>query len=68
MKIGLVSPLLSKNILIKGNMVYNCSVGVNLLQGENIIVRDNDIANNIKPFIVDQFNVYNYSLNGNRLQ
>jgi hypothetical protein len=61
-------PLLSKNILINGNMVYNCSVGVNLLQGENIIVQDNDIAGNIKPFIVDQVNVYNYSLNGNRLQ
>ena len=61
-------PLLSKNILINGNMVYNCSVGVNLLQGENIIVIDNDIANNIKPFIINQINVYNYSLNGNRLQ
>ena len=59
--------LLSKNILIDGNMVYNCSVGVNLLQGENIVVRDNNIANNIKPFKVDPLNVYNYSLNGNLL-
>jgi hypothetical protein len=59
------SRLLSKNIRIEGNMVYNCSVGVNLLQGENIIVRDNNIANNILPFKVDPLNVYNYSLNGN---
>jgi parallel beta-helix repeat protein len=60
--------LLSKNILIEGNMVYNCSVGVNLLQGENIIVRDNNISSNIKPFKVDPLNVYNYSENGNLLQ
>ena len=60
--------LLSKNILIDGNMVYNCSVGINLLQGENIVVQDNNILNNIKPFKVDPLSVFNYSLNGNLLQ
>jgi hypothetical protein len=46
-------------------LVYNCSIGVNLLHGEDIVVRNNDIRDNIVPFKVDPLNVFNYSIFGN---
>jgi hypothetical protein len=52
------SLLLSRNILIENNVVINCEVGVNLLQGENIVLKNNNIATNIIPFKVDPTNVF----------
>jgi parallel beta-helix repeat protein len=59
------NPLPSKNILIEGNMVYNCPVGINLLHGENIVVKNNVIDNNTLPFAVNKSSVLNYRLSGN---
>ena len=58
------NPLKSKNILIEGNVINDCLVGVNLLHGENIIVRDNYL-NNTQPIKIDQTNVLNYTIIGN---
>ncbi len=57
--------LLSKNIVIENNLVSNCNVGVNLLFGINVIVRNNEIASNSVPFAVDVANVSNYTVIGN---
>jgi len=57
--------LRSKNIVIENNTVYACGVGVNLLYGENLIVRNNEITNNTVPFKVDTSNVFNYTLKDN---
>jgi hypothetical protein len=59
------SPLLSRNILIDNNVIYNCKVGVNLLQGENIVVKNNDIAANFIPFKLDPTNVFHYTVADN---
>jgi parallel beta-helix repeat protein len=59
------NPLPSKNILIEGNMVHNCPVGINLLHGENIVVKNNVIDNNTVPFAVNNSSVINYRLSGN---
>jgi hypothetical protein len=57
--------LLSKNIVIENNSVSSCHVGVNLLYGINLIVRNNDIVSNVVPFSVDVANVYNFTVAGN---
>jgi parallel beta-helix repeat protein len=59
------NPLPSKNILIEGNMVHNCPIGINLLHGENITVKNNVIDNNTVPFAVNKSSVINYRLSGN---
>lgn len=59
------NPLKSKNILIEGNIVSNCAVGINLLHGDGIIVRDNYISDNFTPLAVDKSNVSNCSIRGN---
>jgi len=59
------NPLKSKNILIEGNTISNCTIGINLLYGDGIIVRDNNIINNTRPFEVNQSNVLNYTISGN---
>jgi parallel beta-helix repeat protein len=58
------NPLKSKNILIEGNTISDCLVGINLLHGENIIVKDNYL-NSTQPLKVDQTNVLNYTISGN---
>jgi hypothetical protein len=57
--------LISKNIVIENNSVSSCHVGVNLLYGINLIVRNNDLVSNIVPFSVDVANVYNFTVTGN---
>jgi parallel beta-helix repeat protein len=57
--------LLSRNILIEKNIIYNCEVGINLLQGENIVVRNNDITSNASPFQVDPTSVFQYTVTDN---
>ena len=57
--------LRSKNIVIEDNTVYACGVGVNLLYGENLIVRNNEITANTVPFKVDTSNVFNYTVKDN---
>jgi hypothetical protein len=57
--------LLSKDIVIENNSVSSCHVGVNLLFGINLIVRNNDIASNTVAFAVDVANVSNYTVTGN---
>jgi parallel beta-helix repeat protein len=55
----------SKNIIIENNTVYACTIGINLLHGENIIVRNNNISDNTIPFLVDNRNVLNYTVSNN---
>jgi hypothetical protein len=57
--------LLSKNITIENNLVYRTHIGVNLLYGENLTVRNNNIINNEIPFQVDPNNVFNYNITNN---
>ncbi len=57
--------LRSKNIVIENNTVYACGVGVNLLYGENLIVRYNEITANTVTFKVDTLNVFNYTVKDN---
>jgi parallel beta-helix repeat protein len=57
--------LLSKNILIENNTVTNCYIGINLLHGENITVRNNHISAKTTPFSVDKLNVLNYTVTDN---
>ena len=57
--------LLSKNIVIENNSVSNCHVGINLLYGINLIVRNNDIVSNVVPFSADVANVSNFTVTGN---
>jgi len=59
------NPLKSKNILIEGNIISKCTIGINLLAGDGIIVRDNNIINNTRPLVVSQSNVLNYTISGN---
>ncbi len=59
------NPLKSKNILIEGNTISNCTIGINLLAGDGIIVRNNNIINNTRPLEVSQSNVLNYTISGN---
>ena len=59
------TPLKSKNILIEENTISSCSIGINLLHGDGIIVRANSILNNTKPFVVSQSNVLNYTISNN---
>jgi parallel beta-helix repeat protein len=59
------NPLKSKNILIEGNIVSKCTVGINLLHGDSIIVRDNNIVNNTKPLVVDKLNTINVTISNN---
>ncbi len=59
------NPLKSKNILIEGNTVSNCTIGINLLAGDSIIVQNNNIINNTRPLEVSQSNVLNYTISGN---
>jgi parallel beta-helix repeat protein len=59
------SPLKSKNILIEGNTVSNCTIGINLLAGDSIIVRNNNIINNTRTLVVSQSNVLNYTISSN---
>jgi parallel beta-helix repeat protein len=58
------NPLKSKNILIEGNTISDCLVGINLLHGDSIIVKDNYL-NSTQPLKVDQTNVLNYTISGN---
>jgi hypothetical protein len=57
--------LLSKNVVIESNHVFNCNIGINFLQGINLIARDNDIASNVIPFAVNTASVYDYTVSGN---
>ncbi len=57
--------LLSKNIVVENNTVYDCQVGVNLLYGDNLTVRNNNIMDNMVPFAVDVTNVSNFTVTGN---
>jgi parallel beta-helix repeat protein len=59
------SPLKSKNILIEGNTVSNCTIGINLLYGDGIIVRDNLLIDNTISLAVDKSNVLNYNIYSN---
>ena len=59
------SPLKSKNVLIEGNTVSNCTIGINLLYGDGIIVRDNLLIDNTISLAVDKSNVLNYNYSGN---
>ena len=59
------NPLKSKNILIEGNTISNCTIGINLLYGDGIIVKDNNIINNTISLAVDKSNVLNYTISGN---
>lgn len=57
--------LRSKNILIENNLVFGCGVGVNLLHGDGVTVRNNNIGSNTVPFAVDVANVFNYTVTRN---
>jgi parallel beta-helix repeat protein len=57
--------LLSKNILIENNTVSNCYIGINLLYGEDIIVRNNYISAKTTPILVDSLNVLDYTVTDN---
>jgi parallel beta-helix repeat protein len=57
--------LLSKNILIENNTVSNCYIGINLLYGEDIIVRNNYISAKTAPILVDSLNVLDYTVTDN---
>jgi parallel beta-helix repeat protein len=57
--------LKSKNVLIENNTVSNCVIGINLLYGEDIIVRNNNISANTIPFLVDNLKVLNYTVTDN---
>jgi hypothetical protein len=57
--------LLSKDIVIENNSVSSCNIGVNLLHGIDLIVRNNDIESNSVPFAVDVANVSKYTVTGN---
>ena len=59
------NPLKSKNILIEGNTISNCTIGINLLYGDGIIVKDNNIINNTQPLQVSLSNVLNYTISCN---
>ena len=53
------NPLKSKNIIIEGNIISNCTIGINLLYGDGIIVRNNTLIDNTKSFAIDKTNVLN---------
>lgn len=57
--------LLSKNIVIESNNIFDTKIGVNLLQGESITVKNNNIASNTIPFFIDRAMVSNYTVIGN---
>lgn len=57
--------LLSKNIVIESNNIFDTKIGVNLLQGESITVKNNNIASNTIPFFIDRARVSNYTVIGN---
>ncbi len=59
------NPLKSKNILIEGNTISNCTIGINLLYGDGIIVRDNHLIDNTISLAVDKSNVLNYTISSN---
>jgi len=59
------SPLKSKNVLIEGNTVSSCTIGINLLYGDGIIVRDNLLIDNTISLAVDKSNVLNYNIYSN---
>jgi len=60
---GTVLP--SRNIVIENNTVFDCHVGVNLLDGFNLTVKNNNIESNKVPFVADALNVSNYTVIGN---
>lgn len=57
--------LLSKNIVIESNYIFDTKIGVNLLQGESITVKNNNMALNTIPFLIDKAKVSNYTISGN---
>jgi parallel beta-helix repeat protein len=57
--------LLSKNIIFENNIIYGCNIGINLLHGEEIVVRNNNISSTTIPFTVDPTNVFNYTFTDN---
>jgi len=59
------NPLKSKNVLIEGNTISNCTIGINLLYGDDITVRDNTLIDNTVPMAVDKSNVQNYTIISN---
>ena len=58
------NPDKSKNILIEGNTISNCTIGINLLYGDGVIVKDNILIDNTISFAVDKINVLNYTISG----
>lgn len=58
------NPLKSKNILIEGNTISNCTIGINLLYGDGIVVKDNTLIDNTVSFAVEEIEVLNYTING----
>jgi parallel beta-helix repeat protein len=58
------NPLKSRNILIEGNTISNCTIGINLLYGDGVIVKDNTLLDNTISFAVDKINVLNYTISG----
>lgn len=58
------NPLKSRNILIEGNTISNCTIGINLLCGDGVIVKDNTLLDNTISFAVDKINVLNYTISG----
>jgi parallel beta-helix repeat protein len=59
------NPLKSKNIFIEGNIISTCTIGINLLYGDGIIVRNNTLIDNTKSFEIDETNVLNYTITNN---
>jgi parallel beta-helix repeat protein len=59
------NPLPSRNIRITGNTVTTCTVGINLLNCDNIVVRDNSLIKNTFSLWVDKSKVSNYTIIGN---
>ncbi len=57
--------LSSKNIVIESNNIFDTKIGVNLLQGEAITVKNNNITSNTIPFLIDRARVSNYTVIGN---
>jgi parallel beta-helix repeat protein len=59
------NPLPSRNIRITGNTVTTCTAGINLLNGDNIVVRDNTLIENTFSLLIDKSKVTNYTIIGN---
>jgi len=59
------NPLKSKNIIIEGNTISNCTIGINLLYGNGVIVRNNTLIDNTRAFAIDKTNVLNYAITNN---